>query len=106
MLRFGAQAEADGKVADAERDFQIALGIGQVVPGAETTLMGYATGRMADLYRHLRRDAEAVPLYRRAEYIYLSAPDPDKAQLAYLGESLSRSLRNTGKVWEANGGVE
>lgn len=96
LVNLGSVYDKKGSVAEAEKNFTEALAIYEKSFGKDAIQDATALEGLADLYRHNKRYAEAIPLYQRTVKIREKVA-PDHPDLADTLTGLADCLRKTGK---------
>jgi tetratricopeptide (TPR) repeat protein len=96
----GQQAMTQGRWADAERDFKLALAEAEK-GGAKDPHLPTSLNALANCYRQQGRFAEAEPLYKRALEVKTAQVGPFSSELIPIYENYAKMLRASGKEQEA-----
>jgi tetratricopeptide (TPR) repeat protein len=100
LVNLGSVYDKKGKPEESEKNFKEALAIYEKSFGKEAIQDANALEGLADLYRHSKRFAEAIPLYMRTIRIREKI-SPDHPDLADTINGLADCYRKTGKNADA-----
>lgn len=100
LLNQGLLYDKKDNLEESEKDYKEALAIYEKSYGKDAIQVSNALNGLADLYRHKKRYAEAVPLYLRAKQIREKVA-PDHPDFADTLNGLADVYRKTGKNGEA-----